>query len=456
VAKDEARASVLFAQALEARLKSCSAGQATDCSRLGSYHREGKLGAPRDSSRAITFYEKACDLGDADGCRDLAPMFHGTLDPSMRNLTRAQELGKRAAEVRERLCEAGDFDECRQAGSPLAQYRACDHGDPEACHRLGRTYEGNADDTPRAAHFYEKGCDLGAGGLCAIAADLYAEAKGLPRDLARAIGLYEKACSLDEARACVTLGDFSARGYGRPKDLGQAASFHEKACEKGSEVGCRKWGDALRDGIGITRDPARAAAAYAKACHKNLKEACYQHALLSSGTGVAPDKRPGMMDLMREACDDSRARGEALPQSCQDACVSGNAAVCALIGQRDRAEKLYERECDGDGFAGCHALAKLLVQGTLPQSARGRVATALDKACQGGVTKACLELGRFVVLDDGARALRSYERACDAADADGCRAASGLLTGEVKGVRADPERAEQLRQRARVLRGGKP
>jgi TPR repeat protein len=162
VAKDDERAAALFARVQQDRLLSCEKGDADDCFRLGASFREGRLGETKDLSRAEASFGRACELGDAYGCRDQRMMLDGPFGAATRDTARVEALRKREVEIRERLCDAGAFNECLQAQSPRAQYQACEHGDPEACYRLGRSYlDRNMGDTPRAAHFYQKGCDLG-------------------------------------------------------------------------------------------------------------------------------------------------------------------------------------------------------------------------------------------------------------------------------------------------------
>jgi TPR repeat protein len=295
------------------------------------------LGELKNAARADALYEKACDLGDAYGCRDLGLMLNGTFGGAARDPARVEALRKREAETRERLCDKGDFRECWLALSPRAQYQACEHGDPQGCYRLGRSYlDGNMSDTPRAAHFYEKGCELGDGAQCVELAAMYAEGRGLPADLARATALYEKGCGLGTGGACATLGDFAASGRGRARDLVAAASYYGKACDAASDVGCFARGEALREGRGVARDPAGAALAYRRACDRNYKEACHQLALLLwNGTGVAQD-RPLAINLMRDACSYESAMDGGQPASCRDACKFGDARSCAAIGKRVR------------------------------------------------------------------------------------------------------------------------
>jgi TPR repeat protein len=69
IKQDYSRAAVIYS-------RSCNAGNAIGCQRLGSLYHRG-LGVARDDSRAEELFSKACKLGAAGGCTELKNMNNG-------------------------------------------------------------------------------------------------------------------------------------------------------------------------------------------------------------------------------------------------------------------------------------------------------------------------------------------------------------------------------------------
>ena len=102
VAKDEARAAVLYEHA-------CDMGDAPSCMFAGQQY-EFAHGVSKDAGEAVRFYRRACDIGWAPGCYNLAIMFElgrgvGADSTAARDLYRAacsggvHEACDKAAEV---------------------------------------------------------------------------------------------------------------------------------------------------------------------------------------------------------------------------------------------------------------------------------------------------------------------------------------------------------------------
>lgn len=143
-------------------------------------------------SQAAAFYQRACDLGGRDGrmgCYRLGHLYDVGTGVSA-NATRAADLYERA-------CVLGDLNGCYNFGAALAEgvgrrrnfaearrlfQLGCDQENPppwfsraDSCASLGTLYE-NGDgvrrDTERARQLYQIGCDGGATWVCPYLTDL--------------------------------------------------------------------------------------------------------------------------------------------------------------------------------------------------------------------------------------------------------------------------------------------
>lgn len=167
VAKDVAKAAELFKRA-------CDGDYANACSGLAELHRDGAL--PGGEQEATALFQKACDLGDGVGCRNVGIRFRygrgATPDPI------------RAAAAYKRGCELGEMMACNGLGD------VHEKGD------LGKP------DYAQAMAYYTKACEGGAAIGCSGVGDLYFVGKGVPRSATRAIDAYRRACRGGHAGAC--------------------------------------------------------------------------------------------------------------------------------------------------------------------------------------------------------------------------------------------------------------
>lgn len=122
------------------------------------------------------------------------------------------------------------------ANWPLCESSA----DKELCYKLGNVHFSKGATIAEKAlgiPFFERACDLGHGGACAIAGKAIGlgkiwsyDRKNYVADLPRARTLFVKGCTLDSVEACTLLGRFQSRGIGGPVDRTGAMKSYDRGC----------------------------------------------------------------------------------------------------------------------------------------------------------------------------------------------------------------------------------
>lgn len=134
-----------------------------------------------DEAKAVEHYDRACELGDAEGCVAAAARYNGGEGVDRNPQTGAERL--------ERACELGHLDACVDLG-------------------LARMF-----------------------------------GRGVPRDVARARQLFEQVCGLDGegdgGRSCATLAALSPQLATSAQGAPPVEPLLERSCEKGYLDGCQ-------------------------------------------------------------------------------------------------------------------------------------------------------------------------------------------------------------------------
>jgi TPR repeat protein len=161
-------------------LRACNGGAMEGCSELG-----GRSSVANDFSKAVLYWNKACDGGRGDSCDSLGQLY---------------DAGK---------------DVTHDPALAVSLYQ-------KAC-----------------AKDYMYGClNLGA---------MYEQGDGVAKDINQAFTLFRKACDGGEARACRYLGDHYREGNHVAKDNKEAMSFYRRACDGGSAESCEWVASLLRE-----------------------------------------------------------------------------------------------------------------------------------------------------------------------------------------------------------------
>ncbi|MEO8051910.1 MAG: tetratricopeptide repeat protein [Acidobacteriota bacterium] len=119
---------------------------------------------------------------------------------------------------------------------------------------------------------------------------LYANGKGVPKDLSEAVRWYRKAADQGYADAQNNLGVLYNYGQGVPHDCAEAIVWYRKAAEQGDVKGQYNMGQLYRHGCGVERDDGEASIWYRKAADQDYADAQYNFGLMyKNGIAVPRD-----------------------------------------------------------------------------------------------------------------------------------------------------------------------
>jgi TPR repeat protein len=236
----------------------------------------------------------------------------------------------------------------------------------------------------------------------------------------------QKACASGDVDACFALGQqlvVKPSGNGA-RDPIAASGVFLAACEKGHAGACLELGRMRTQGLGGPVDLEAAAAATREACNHGLEPACAivaLNALFATGqrrdSGLAHTLAKQAEAATRKGCAAKDGMLCALLADLADAgLVAGGAAASRAF--YEQAHRLLEPRCARDDGIACLWLSKGESQAAT---------TALRRACELGVTRACSGLGGRLLYGlgvdrDATQAIVSWKNACAGNDRWACNA----------------------------------
>ncbi|MFZ6184131.1 tetratricopeptide repeat protein [Nannocystis pusilla] len=297
---------------------------------------------------AVRLLDRACSLGHAAGCSNLAGVLRGGVGGGPRDPARAVGLYDRA-------CRLGFAEACATVGSMLAEGTAVPA------------------DPPRALGMFELGCAKQDAFACFTAGLFYEAGRGLPaRDPGRAAGSFAQACGLGHATGCFNAGILLYdEANGQPGENARAVEFFARACAGAQPAGCLREGLAALRGVGTAADATRAAGLFARACEGGDDDACGLAAQLKRSRGrkieVALTSRAPALTMAgltvhelscRMPQTDPLALAEALEgvaahKAALDACAPAGAAVTVAWSYRGGRAGLVRVDAADPKLAGC-------------------------------------------------------------------------------------------------------
>lgn len=449
------------AKAIDLLEDACGKKLGMACTQLGFVHLRGRGGIEADAGQAITFYDRACTLGDLDGC-----------------------IG--AAEMHASGVVSGKVE--HEKAVPLLD-RACKAGSGRACHLLAGKYDfalGVAEDKAKAAALYTKAfgmleaeCGKGVGASCDLVGVMYRDGSGVAYDIAKAVAAFGKGCDGGAGDACYHLGLLTHNGTGVAADLPAAYALYEKACLRYDHAdGCFEAGAILALDQ-LQGDLAKLEPMAQRACTLSRTRCDLLGYIISNGRGVREDKATGL-GWYDVACADGNglacywlgvkyANGEGIAASAtlavtawEKGCELSEASSCALAGKYHfwgdeasglaktpaRAFELFHLGCLRNDHESCEWAGELLNDGTdgtgVPNPTQAilyfEAGCSLGRGQSCGMAGDAYRDGKATGTVDLARAVDFYQQSCWATiefSSYGCRQAAGYLRAGEAPIKKD-------------------
>jgi len=243
----------------------CEAGNAEACAEMGHRLALGKNGLEKDIERSHALSRKACDLGSARGCSNLAASYYEGLS-GRQDRVEALKLWASA-------CDGGFSLACYMRARFIdgdegknAQQRACDAGVGPACVEWGL----RSTVPEEKLNGFRRACQLGSPWGCGYAAGMHSGQAGLPKNDEAALDFLNAGCDRGNLISCNDLAvRFEVAGR-----LERAAELFDGICNAGSATGCSNLGIIYHEGKGVPKDPQRALQLMRRACTAGEERAC--------------------------------------------------------------------------------------------------------------------------------------------------------------------------------------
>ena len=286
---------------LQQKQAACQRGDFAACVRTGNAYEDG-AGVQANPATAATWYRRACDGKDGDGCGRLGWLiFTGKGAP--RNFEEGYALIEKGCDdlksgeacyIASVVNYASDAEELRALGARKLM-ESCGNGYVEGCYEMSLNWlEGKngfeRDVVAGVVIMEEEACKKGHARACAVAGYEWEWNKELANDATRAVQLYRQACDAAAQLGCVYLGVAYGNGAGGlARDPARAAQLYTRACDGDVGGACSLLADAYRQGSGVARDASKADSLARKGCE--LKSPyCGQTA--AAARGVADVRLP--------------------------------------------------------------------------------------------------------------------------------------------------------------------
>ena len=275
---------------------------------LGFMSYEGH-GAPRDLSRARTWFESAAAKGNASAMSNLGYLHSVERDyeNAVSWLSRAVAAGDTAAMFNLGTMYFRGEGIGRDYGKAYELFQqGAVNGDGAAMNAIAVMYAnglGVARDDEVAVEWHRKAVAAGDVSAMFNLGHLYYEGEILPRDYGEARRLFLRAAGLKNASAMNSLGRMYREGHGVKRDDKEAFRWFEKAAAAGNSSAMNNLGYMLENGYGTKKDRGRALDWYRRgAAEKNAGALYNLGRFYEEGNSVSKDKEEALR-LYREAAE---------------------------------------------------------------------------------------------------------------------------------------------------------
>ena len=328
---------------------------------LGEDYFIGRNGKSKDYAKAIEWYNKAADKGNADAMIRLAECYEEGYGVA-KNERKGVEYEKNAAAL----------------GNAKAQYW------------LGNTYciayGGETRNYAEALKWYLKSAEQGyAGGQNGLG-NMYRNGDGVEKDYTEAVKWYRMAAEQGDSLGQCNLGSMYMNGYGVEKDYAEAVNWYRKAAEQGFARGQNNLGYMFRYGYGVEKDYTEAVKWYRMAAEQgHAGGQCNLGYMYENGYGVTQDKSEAVK-WYRKAAEQGDAGGQ---ESLGDMYRFGHGVPQNYL----EAEKWYRKAAEQGHARGQNALGVMYVNGVGVKKDYAEAVKWFRKAAEQGYAYSHLNLG---------------------------------------------------------------
>lgn len=370
------------ARAQKLAMLGCDAKHGNSCYLAGWLASVGRAGGLAAPDRALTLFERACDLTSPVGCNAAGDAYRGgkgaTTDPA------------KAIALYERACTGSDAElyapACKSWGT-MAYFGEA----------------GGAKDAALALRAFMRACRYGEPDTCAYLTTLVVETGSAPEPV---IEVLEEACAAKHEHGCIALGNQLASSP-KESDRRKAYEVFSASCGRNADDGCLRQADLLSDGWGITKDLAKAEAIYRDRCDGGRAAACFGMARLYERQDHADEA----LRMYLRACDGAWA----------DACSSVGFAYFTAHGVRwdvAAAAKYFAKACELGSSVGCANSGDVYRYGAGARLDHAKAFAYYEKACKPNDATGCAGLGHYYATGEGGtkadakRAQQALRAAC--------------------------------------------
>lgn len=255
------------------------------CTLAAHIYRKGKQGVARDLRKAVSLYEKSCDLDQQATLNSVHQLPVGYACFHLGNL---YGLGEEGIPVQTEKSHSYLTEACRQGVSEACNFAKMlenSIGEKSTGAIVARCNNGNAEDCAEAGHRYWKGRN------------------GTEKNVQLGHSYLQKSCDQGHGLGCVALGMMYEDGaLGGSPNYQKAADSFRTGCEKGSNLGCGRIGNWLLNGKHISKNPRQGVSYLQKACDGNDRSGCTWLAIAyKNGWGVRKNRR-NSTKYLNKAC----------------------------------------------------------------------------------------------------------------------------------------------------------
>ena len=266
----------------------------------------GRNGKSKDYAKAVEWYNKAAEQGNADAMIRLAECYeegYGVAKSERKGVEyekKAAALGNAKAQfwLGNTYTNESYGGETRNYAEALKWYRkSAEQGYAGGQYGLGNMYRngyGVSKDYTEAVKWYLKAAEQGYASGQNQLGNMYLDGYGVSKDYAEALKWYRKAAEQGNASGQSNLGYMCYYGYGVSQDYAEALKWYRKAAEQGNAISQFNLGFMYENGYGVTKNLTEAKKWYEKAAaqgyenaKKKLKENIWN---LVNVTGVVYDE----------------------------------------------------------------------------------------------------------------------------------------------------------------------